>query len=150
MIKNNNPYLIEFNIRMGDPECQVILPRLKTDLFEIILASINNNLRRIKIKWKNLKCMTIVLCAKGYPSKYKKNIDLKVLKKIKLDKNSFIFHAGTQILKGNIFSTGGRILNITTVGKNFSSIKDKILMNIKKLNLKNSFFRKDIGWRVIK
>ena len=94
--------------------------------------------------------MTIVLCAKGYPSKYKKNIDLKVLKKIKLDKNSFIFHAGTQILKGNIFSTGGRILNITTVGKNFSSIKDKILMNIKKLNLKNSFFRKDIGWRVIK
>ena len=150
MIKNNNPYLIEFNIRMGDPECQVILPRLKTDLFEIILASINNNLRRIRIKWKNLKCMTIVLCAKGYPSKYKKNIDLKVLKKIKLDKNSFIFHAGTQILKGNIFSTGGRILNITSVGKNFSSIKDKILMNIKKLNLKNSFFRKDIGWRVIK
>tara|TARA_Y100001970_G_C14255683_1_gene875208 strand:+ start:6120 stop:7382 length:1263 start_codon:yes stop_codon:yes gene_type:complete len=150
MIKKNEPFLIEFNVRMGDPECQVILPTLKTDFFDIVLAVVNNNLKKIKIKWKNLKCMTIVICAKGYPKKYIKNINLGVLKKIKLDKNSYIFHAGTQLLNDNILSSGGRILNVTSSGKNFKSIRKKIFSNIKKLSLRNSFFRRDIGWRIIK
>ena len=72
MIKNNEPYLIEFNVRMGDPECQVILPRLRTDLLEIINYAVKDKLDKIKIKWKKEKSMTIVLCSKGYPSKYKK------------------------------------------------------------------------------
>ena len=72
MIKNNEPYLIEYNVRMGDPECQVILPRLKTDIIKIILSSVKNNLKNIQIKWKKEKCMTIVLCSKGYPGRYKK------------------------------------------------------------------------------
>ena len=71
MIKNNNPYLIEYNIRMGDPECQVILPRLKTDIVKIFKSTIANNLKSLKIEWKKQKSMTIVLCAKGYPRKYK-------------------------------------------------------------------------------
>ena len=73
MIRNNEPYLIEYNIRMGDPECQVILPRLETDFLEIIDKAVNNNLKKLKIKWKKQKCMTIVLCSKGYPYEYKKN-----------------------------------------------------------------------------
>ena len=83
MIKNKNPYLIEYNVRMGDPECQVILPRLKNDLLNLLLASENNALKKIKIKWKKEKCMTIVLCAKGYPGEYKKNLSLEQLDSFK-------------------------------------------------------------------
>ena len=90
MIKNNEPFLIEFNVRMGDPECQVILPRLKTDLFEIIYHAVKNKLNKIRIKWKKEKSMTIVLCSKGYPSKYKKNKLIKNLKKI-IIKKIFLF-----------------------------------------------------------
>ena len=72
MIKNNEPYLIEYNVRMGDPECQVILPRLKTDLVKIFKNAVKNKLKKINIKWKKKKSMTIVLCSKGYPGKYKK------------------------------------------------------------------------------
>ena len=72
MIKNNEPYLIEYNVRMGDPECQVILPRLKTDLVKIIKNTVKNKLKKLKLKWKKKKCMTIVLCSKGYPGNYKK------------------------------------------------------------------------------
>ena len=72
MIKNKDPYLIEYNVRMGDPECQVIMPRLKTDLFKIISYSLKNQIKRLKLKWEINKCMTIVLCSKGYPGNYKK------------------------------------------------------------------------------
>tara|TARA_X000000368_G_scaffold418604_1_gene418955 strand:+ start:1199 stop:2458 length:1260 start_codon:yes stop_codon:yes gene_type:complete len=149
MIKNNEPFLIEYNIRMGDPECQVILPRLKTDLVQIISSATKNKLRKIKIKWKKKKCMTIVLCSKGYPGKYKKNKHIQNLKKIKMKKETFIFHAGTKLKNKKIFSTGGRVLNITSSGKNFSLIRKKIIKTIKKLNWAHGFFRKDIGWRVI-
>ena len=74
MIKDNDPYLIEYNIRMGDPECQVIMPRLKTDIIKIIYNTIKNKLNKTKIEWTNQNCMTIVLCAKGYPGIYKKNL----------------------------------------------------------------------------
>ena len=79
MIKNNEPYLIEYNIRMGDPECQVILPRLKTDIVKIFKSVTSNKLQKLKIEWKKQKCMTIVLCAKGYPGSYKKIYRLKTL-----------------------------------------------------------------------
>ena len=72
MIKNNHPFLIEYNVRMGDPECQVILPRLKTDLANVLKHAVNNKLNKVKIRWIKSKCMTIVLCSKGYPGKYKK------------------------------------------------------------------------------
>ncbi len=149
MIYKNEPKLIEFNVRMGDPECQVILPRLKTDLFEIINAVVKNNLKNLKIKWENKKCMTIVICANGYPGDYVKNINLDAIKKIKLDNKDFIFHAGTKKVNGKIVSSGGRILNVTSLGNNFKDIKKKIILIIKKLRLKKTFYRKDIGWRVV-
>ena len=149
MIKNNNPFLIEYNIRMGDPECQVIIPRLKTNILDIILASLKNKLNKINIKWKKEKCMTIVLCSKGYPNKYKTEINILNLDKIKLDKKSIIFHAGTKILKNNLVSNGGRVLNITNIGNDFLKIRNIIYKIIKKINWKNGFVRKDIGWRVL-
>ena len=86
MIKNNEPYLIEYNVRMGDPECQVILPRLKTDIVKIFNHAIKNQLNKIKIEWKKKKSMTIVLCSKGYPGSYKKNKHIKNLGNLKLKK----------------------------------------------------------------
>jgi phosphoribosylamine--glycine ligase len=149
MIKNNEPYLIEYNIRMGDPECQVILPRLKTDIVKIFYNAINNELGKIKIKWRDQKSMTIVMCAKGYPGKYKKNLKIKNINKLKTSQKDFIYHAGTQFYKNELRSNGGRVLNITSIGDNFLKIRKKIISNIKKLKWKEGFYRKDIGWKVI-
>ena len=149
MIKNNNPYLIEYNIRMGDPECQVILPRLKTDLIKIFNSAVSNKLGKMKIVWKKHKSMTIVLCAKGYPGNYKKNIKINNINKIKISKSDYIYHAGTQYNKSQLLSIGGRVLNITSTGNNFFKIRKKIVKIIKKLNWKSGFYRKDIGWKII-
>ena len=149
MIKNNEPYLIEYNVRMGDPECQVIIPRLSTDILKIFNNASINKLNKINIEWKKLKCMTIVLCSKGYPGKYKKNKRIKNLDKLNFRKNSFIFHAGTKLVDNELFSNGGRVLNVTSTGKVFENIRKNILKIIRKINWKNGFFRKDIGWRVI-
>ena len=149
MIKNNEPFLIEYNIRMGDPECQVILPRLKTDLVKIILSTLENKLKNLNIKWKKNKSMTIALCTKGYPGNYKKNLRLRNINKIKLKKNEFIYHAGTKILNKKLVSNGGRVLNITSMGSSYKKIRKKIIHILKKINWKHGFFRKDIGKRVI-
>ena len=93
--------------------------------------------------------MTIVLCSKGYPGKYKKNIPINGIDYLNISKNDFIYHGGTKIEKGRLFSNGGRVLNITSVGQKFSIIRSKIIRLIKKLNWKNGFYRNDIGWRII-
>jgi phosphoribosylamine---glycine ligase len=150
MIRNNEPFLIEYNIRMGDPECQVILPRLKTDLVKIIKNSLDNKLKKTKLNWRKEKSMTIVLCSKGYPNNYKKNLKIKNLSKIKLSKNDFIYHAGTKLENNQLMSNGGRVLNVTSIGKSLVKIRKKIISILIKLNWKEGFYRKDIGWRVIK
>ena len=144
MIKNNEPYLIEYN-----PECQVILPRLKTDLLKIIINTIFNKLNLTKIEWKREKSMVIVLCSKGYPGNYQKNKIIKNFNKINLSKNNFIFHAGTKKRNEILFSNGGRVLNIVSIGNNFLTIRKKIISIIKKINWRSGFYRKDIGWKVI-
>ncbi len=149
MIVNNEPYLIEYNVRMGDPECQTILPRLKTDLVDIIIACINKKLSRINIKWDKKKSLCIVLCSKGYPEKYKNNILIKNLKKISLKKNEFIYHAGTQNNKNRIYSNGGRVLNFISISNSFKSSRNQTIKLIKKLNWSSGFYRKDIGFKVI-
>ena len=102
---------------MGDPECQVLMMRLKTDLLEIINSSINNSLNKLKIEWNGQSCITIVLCAKGYPDKYIKNSEIKNLNLIKSDNSNQIFHAGTYEKNKKIFSNGGRVLNIVSLKK---------------------------------
>ena len=149
MIQDNEPYLIEFNVRMGDPECQVILPRLKTDLIKIINNVVNNKLKQTSINWHKKKSMTVVLCSKGYPGKYKKNKTIKNLDRIKLSKNDFIYHAGTKLENDQLKSNGGRVLNITSVGTDFLNIRKKIIKIIKNINWKEGFFRRDIGWKII-
>ncbi len=149
MIVKNEPFLIEYNVRMGDPECQVILPRIKTDILKIFLHAINNKLNKIKIKWDKQKTMNIVICSKGYPKNYKKNIPIKNIENFKLKKDVSIVHAGTKKSGDKIVSNGGRVLNIISKGNSFKNIRKNILNVAKKINFKDGFFRKDIGWRVI-
>ncbi len=150
MIVNNEPYLIEYNVRMGDPECQTILPKLKTDFLEIILACTDENLKDTKLEWYDDKSLCIVLCAKGYPEKFEKNIEIENLDKINLNNNEFIFHAGTQKINGKIFSNGGRVLNFVVKSKDFKVSRENSIKMIDKVNWNNGFFRKDIGFKVIK
>jgi phosphoribosylamine--glycine ligase len=149
MIVNNEPYLIEYNVRMGDPECQTILPKLKTDIIDIFTACCENNLSSVNIEWHEEKSLCIVVCSKGYPDKYKNNILIKNIEKIHLQQKEFIFHAGTKINKKKIYSNGGRVLNFVVLSNNFKSSKKKAIQLIQKLNWSNGFYRKDIGFKVI-
>jgi len=149
MIDKNEPYLIEYNIRMGDPECQVLMMRLESDLLEIIDLAIKNKLNNLKIKWTKKNSITIVLCAKGYPYKYVKNSEIKNLKNILNDKNNQIFHAGTYEKNNKIYSNGGRVLNVTSTSENLTDAREKSLNNIVKIDWLDGFFRKDIGWKAI-
>ena len=150
MLSKGEPYLIEYNIRMGDPECQVLMMRLKTDLLEIIDCVTRNDSQNLKIEWDENKSITIVLCANGYPGNYVKNKEIKNLSYVFSDENNQIFHAGTYKKNNKIFSNGGRVLNITCSAKNLEKARDQSLVNLKKINWIDGFFRKDIGWRAIK
>ena len=149
MIVKNEPYLIEYNVRMGDPECQTILPRLKTDLIDIFLACCEKKLKQINIGWKNKKSLTVVLCSNGYPDKFKKNVEIKNLNNIKLDLDNFLFHAGTIKKNEKILAVGGRVLNFVSLSNDFKLAKKNIVDNLTKLNWTGGFFRKDIGYKVI-
>ena len=149
MIKNNEPYLIEYNVRMGDPECQTILPKLDSDLLDIFLKCCNGNLKETKISWNNKKSLSIVLCSNGYPDEYKKNILINNLEKIKQDQNNLCFHAGTTKELGKIMSIGGRVLNFVCIADNFNEARKNAIDNINILNWDKGFYRKDIGYKVI-
>jgi len=149
MINEGEPYLIEYNIRMGDPECQVLMMRLETDLVEIIDRATRNKIKNLKIKWAKKSSITIVLCAKGYPHNYIKDSEIKNLSDIFTDKNNQIFHAGTYEKNNKTYSNGGRVLNVTSSSKNLAEARNKSLTNINKINWHDGFFRKDIGWRII-
>ena len=149
MIIDDEPFLIEFNVRMGDPECQTILPLLNSDLGKIIDACCIKKLSLIEINWSNKKSLCIVLCSNGYPDKYNKNIKIENLKKIKLSENSVIFHAGTKLIDEDIFATGGRVLNVVVLSNNFSESKKQAITILKDINWTKGFYRKDIGYKVI-
>ena len=150
MIVGNEPYLIEYNVRMGDPECQTILPKLKTDLIDIIDACCEGKLKEIEIEWYNKKSLCVVLCSKGYPDEFEKKVEIKNVKQIQNTKNDFLFHAGTKIENNKIYAIGGRVLNFVSVSDDFNIAKDNIYKNLDKLNWTGGFYRKDIGYKVLK
>ena len=149
MIKDNNPYLVEYNVRMGDPECQTILPLLETDLLDLILSCCEENLEDQIIKWKSKKSMCVVLCAKGYPDKYKKNIEIPNLETITNNKDTFIYHAGTEFVDNKIYATGGRVLNFVNISEDLKESRQTVIQEIEKLDWANGFYRKDICFRII-
>ena len=150
MIVKKEPYLIEYNVRMGDPECQTILPKLKTDLIDIIDSCCEEKLKEIEIEWHNKKSLCVVLCSKGYPDKFEKNVEIKNVNQIQNTKNDFLFHAGTKIENNKIYAIGGRVLNFVSISDDFNLAKDNIMKNLDKLNWSGGFYRKDIGYKVLK
>ena len=150
MIVKNEPYLIEYNVRMGDPECQTILPKLKTDLFDVIIAATDGKLDNLKIEWEDLKSLCVVVCSKGYPDEFKKNIELENIKNVYENKHNYLFHAGTKKENNSVYATGGRVLNFVSTSNNFSEARINIFENINKLNWSNGYYRRDIGYKVIK
>ena len=149
MIVNNEPFLIEYNVRMGDPECQTILPKLKTDLAEIFLACCNRNLDRIELDWINKKSLCVVVCSNGYPDEFKKHIEIENINSVELNEHNHLYHAGTTQKDEKIYAIGGRVLNFVSLSDNFSDAKIKIVQNLDKLNWSGGFYRKDIGYKVI-
>ena len=149
MIVEGEPFLIEYNVRMGDPECQTILPKLKTNLLEIIEACCNEELKNLKIEWYDKKSLCIVLCSRGYPDKYSNNILIENIEKLNPDENDFIYHAGTKKIENKVYSNGGRVINLVSLSSSFKESRDKIFNHINKLNWSGGFFRKDIGYKVI-
>ena len=149
MIVDNEPYLIEYNVRMGDPECQTILPKLKTDIYDIFISCCHQKLNEISIEWLNKKSLCIVICSKGYPETYKKNIEINNLDKIKLNNNNYLFHAGTKLENKKIYAVGGRVFNFVSLSNDFADAKNQIIHNISKLDWNAGFYRKDIGYKVI-
>lgn len=150
MINNGDPKLIEYNIRFGDPECQILMMRMKSDFLEIVINTIEKNLKNKKIEWYDYPGITIVASNKGYPGDYDKSTVIKNLNKIDQNENIQIFHAGTSNVNGEIIAIGGRVLNSTVTNKSLKIARDEALRVLDKLEWENKYYRRDIGWRVIK
>ncbi len=148
MIVKNEPYLIEYNVRMGDPECQTILPLLKTDFGQIVISCCNRDLNSQKIEWLDKKSLCIVLCSNGYPDNYKKNIILENISNLEIQKGQYVIHAGTKYINNNFYAFGGRVLNIVVTSDSFKKSKKEALEILNKINWKDGFYRKDIGYKV--
>jgi len=149
MIVKGDPYLIEFNVRMGDPECQTILPKLNSSLLDIFLACCEGKLDQCTIEWHDKKSLCIVVCSKGYPDTFKKKLLIKNIEEIKLSADEYLYHAGTIRTNDGVFSSGGRVLNFVCVSEDFFEARTKVLNLINQLSWDHGFYRKDIGYKVI-
>jgi phosphoribosylamine--glycine ligase len=139
---NDEPIVIEYNVRMGDPETEVVVPRLKTDLVELFLAVANEKLDEITLEVDERSASTVMVVSGGYPEEYEKGKVISGLEKIT---DSIVFHAGTKLQNGTIVSNGGRVLAITSYGNDFQEAIKKSYQNIDKLHFDKMNFRKDIG-----
>ncbi|KXZ39124.1 phosphoribosylamine--glycine ligase [Alkalithermobacter thermoalcaliphilus JW-YL-7 = DSM 7308] len=143
IVTKDGPKVLEFNVRFGDPETQVLLPRLNTSLIDIIESILDSKLDKINIDWIKSPCVSVVLASKGYPKSYE--IDKKIYGLLDIDKDIIVFHSGTKTDGKDIFTNGGRVLCVTSIGKDIKEARDKVYENIKKIDFEGKFFRTDIG-----
>jgi phosphoribosylamine--glycine ligase len=144
MITSEGPKVLEFNARFGDPEAQVTLPRLKTDLVDIMLAIINGNLSQINVEWSEEACVGVVMASAGYPGSYKTGFPISGLNR--LDKGITVFHAGTKIgADGEVLTNGGRVLTVAAMGKTVAEAREKVYHNISRIQFEGCHYRKDIA-----
>ncbi len=144
MITNNVPKVIEFNARLGDPETQVVLPRLKTDLVDVMLAVIDNKLDIINIEFNDNACVGVVMASGGYPGDYKTGFPISGLDEV--DKDIMVFHAGTKAGKnGEALTSGGRVLTVAATGKNLAEAREKVYKNIPRIKFEGAYYRQDIA-----
>ncbi|MBC8589073.1 phosphoribosylamine--glycine ligase [Paratissierella segnis] len=142
MIADGKPKVLEFNVRFGDPETQVLIPRLKSDIVELFLKVIDGSIDKRDINWSKDSCITVVLTSNGYPKEYKKdfNIDIK-----NLDNSIILFHNGTKYKSGKLLTNGGRVLSVTNAGKDLQSAREAVYDNIGNIQFEGLCYRKDIG-----
>jgi len=150
MIKDNKPYTLEFNCRLGDPETQPVLSRLKTDLIDIALAIADERLSGINLEWKSDASVCIVAASKGYPGAYEKGKVIKGLDDAGKMDDIVVFHAGTSFNKNKLVTAGGRVLGVTALGKDIKDAKEKAYKAIEKIHFSGMHYRKDIADRAIK
>ena len=144
MITNDGPKALEFNARFGDPESQVTLPLLKTDLVEIFLAVISGNLNQIAVEWSDDACVGVVMASAGYPGSYKTGFPISGLDS--LDKDIVVFHAGTKAgSKGEVLTNGGRVLTVVASGKTITEARERVYDNIPRIHFEGCHYRKDIA-----
>lgn len=142
MIQNNVPKILEFNVRFGDPETEVVLTRLKSDFVEIIEKALDDNLKESDFVWDNKKCLTVVLTSKGYPNEYEKNKGITGIENVE---DVYVYHNNTIFRDGKVYSAGGRVLSVTGMGDSLEEIREKVYRNIEKIHFENKSFRNDIG-----
>jgi len=140
--------VLEFNARFGDPETQVVLPLLKTDLVDILMAVVQGNLDRVRIEWSSEACVGVVAASGGYPGSYKTGFPIKGIDGV--DKDVLVFHAGTKLGDdGIIYTDGGRVLTVVGVGKGMAEAREKVYRNIPNIYFEGCYYRKDIALREV-
>ena len=135
--------VLEFNVRFGDPETEVVLPRMESDLLLAIEKSLDGSLKREDLKWKKEKCLTVILTSRGYPKNYEKGKEITGIDSV--DKDIYVYHNNTKINGNKILTDGGRVLSITALGNSYDEIREKVYRNIEKISFETKQYRKDIG-----
>jgi phosphoribosylamine--glycine ligase len=148
MVGFDGPKVLEFNVRFGDPETQALLPMLDNDLYEILMATINGNLREHNLKWKDGSSICIVLASEGYPGNYVKGLEISGIDDIK-DENVLVFQAGTAKEDNKLVTSGGRVLNIVGYGNDILDAKTRTYDAISKINFNGMYYRKDIAYKAL-
>lgn len=143
MIEAGHAKVLEFNVRFGDPETQVIMLRLESDLYDIMYATATSSLENIDIKWNNKVAGCVVLASEGYPGSYPKGLAITGIEDVSDD--IIVFHAGTKLSDGKLVTNGGRVLNVCTLGDSLEEVRNKIYKEIEKINFDGKYYRKDIG-----
>ena len=149
MVKDNEPKLIEYNIRFGDPETQALLMLLKSDFTELVMSVVNRDLKSHKIEWYDQKALTVVLANEGYPNQYNQNEEITGIDEAEKNQKIKVFHAGTKIRDGKLIATGGRVLNVTSIDHTIENARDNAYEAIKKIHYKGKIYREDIAWRAL-
>ncbi len=149
MIKDNEPYLLEFNCRFGDPETEPIMMRLKSDLLSVILKTIDGSLKDVSLEWDISSAVCVVMASKGYPGKYEKGEKISGLKEVKSLNNVKVFHAGTAKADDNFIVNGGRVIGVTALGSDIKSAIDNVYHAVNKISWKGVHYRKDIGKKAL-
>lgn len=147
MITAKGPELIEYNVRFGDPECQVLMMRLESDLLPILHAAATSRLDTVSASWRDAPALTVVMASKGYPGAYEKNTPIRALPAD--DAASKVFHAGTALKDGQLVATGGRVLNVTAVAATVAEAQKAAYQALDQVEWDNGFCRRDIGWRAV-
>ncbi|MDP2621837.1 MAG: phosphoribosylamine--glycine ligase [Hyphomicrobiales bacterium] len=149
MITEDGPKLIEYNVRFGDPECQVLVMRLEDDILQLMLAASRGMLKKMSVHWREETALTVVMAANGYPGSYEKGSEIRGLEDAGADPDVMIFHAGTRRSDGRILADGGRVLNVTARGRSVAEAQTRAYSAVDKIDWPEGFCRRDIGWRAV-